>query len=504
MFANFKGPPDPPNAMSRLSNMFLRLLPIAVLAVSGWVHHVAGLTFPVPWDDEAIFIYPAVAVGESNQLQTDSLNAERPVFYHPPGYPITLGLFFKFAQPGLISARWFSWLLMALAFLACMGMIRRLSGRTHAAIALSLFFLGGHTTIAGNIARPEALVLGLSLTGFWMLLEGRPWTAASLLVLGCLVHPAAWVLSAAAAGGYLREEGWRCLVPQKRDWPWMALTAVCFMALAVYVGTRWNWVWNDVQVSVNFLHKTWGQRLAVLKSPWNAVPAGVVLVLPFVTFRMRRPLFALTLLAAALWFLPIYRPEMWYSVYTAFAYALAAVAIVELAARHLPPAWRRAGRPAVLAAVLFGAFVLGHVPDPRHYPFYFWWRHMTIRTQPDYVQAADVEAIATTLRERSAAPGAGRVQFYPNGDGALFLGRLPAPWIPYYPSFTDVPPTAIVFHQTRLAYPSFPPLIAAAMQACGVDPARPLHARDETEKWFVWFSEPESPPDRAPAFPAVR
>ena len=491
-------------ALSGFARAFSRLLPVAVLAVSGWVHHVAGLTFPVPWDDEALFIYPAAAVAEANQLQTDSLNAERPVFYHSPGYPIALGLFFKLAPPGLVSARWFSWLLMALAYLACLGLVRRLDGRLHAEIVLSLFFLGGHTTIAGNVARPEALVLGLCLAGGWMLQERRPWTAASLLVLGCLVHPTAWILSAAAAGGYLREKGGRFPAPAKRDWPWLALAAGSFLALAGYVAVRGHWVWNDLQVGFGFLHQTWGQRLAALKSPWNAIPAAVVLALPFATFRMRRPLFSLALLAAALWFLPIYRPEMWYSVYAACAYALAAVVLVEIAARHLPPAARRLGRLAVLGAVLAGALILGQVPDPRHYPYYFWWRHMTIRPQPAYVCAADVEAVAAALRAQPAAPGAGRVQFYPNGDGPLFLGRLPEPWIPYYPSFTDVPPDAIVFHRTRLAYPSFPPVLAAAMAARGVDPDRPLHVRDETEKWYVWFPAAAPPPENAAAISAVQ
>ena len=91
--------------MTRFLKIFSRLLPIAVLAVSGWVHLVAGLTFPVPWDDEAIFVYPAAAVGESNQLQTDSLNAARPVFYHSPAYPIAMGLFFKIAPAGLPAGR---------------------------------------------------------------------------------------------------------------------------------------------------------------------------------------------------------------------------------------------------------------------------------------------------------------------------------------------------------------------------------------------------------------
>ena len=47
-----------------------------------------------------------------------------------------------------------------------------------------------------------------------------------------------------------------------------------------------------------------------MKSPWTAIPAAVVLALPGATFRMRRPLFSLSALATALWFLPVYRPEM--------------------------------------------------------------------------------------------------------------------------------------------------------------------------------------------------
>ena len=485
--------------MTRFPKIFSRLLPIAVLAVSGWVHHVAGLTFPVPWDDEAIFVYPAAAVGESNQLQTDSLNAARPVFYHSPAYPIAMGLFFKIAPAGLPAGRWFSWLLLALAYLAGLGMVRRLDSRIFAEIVLSLFFLGAPTAIAGNVARPEALILGLCLAGYWMKLKQRFWAAAALLLLGCLVHPAAWFLAVAATVGHLREEGWRCPLPAKRDWPWLVLAAGCFLALAAYVGSRWHWVWSDLQVSFGFLHQTWGQRLATLKSPWTAIPAAVVLALPCATFRMRRPLFSLSTLATALWFLPVYRPEMWYSVYTTFAYALAAVVLVEIAACHLPGAVRRFGQPVVMGAVLLGAFILGYLPDPRHYPDYLWWRHMTIRPQPAYLCATDVEAVANALRAQPVAPGAGRVQFYPNGDGTLFLGRLPEPWIPYYPSFTDVSPTAIVFHQTRLAYPSFPPLIAAAMEAHGVDLARPVHVRDETEKWYVWFAAPEPTANRTDA-----
>ena len=135
------------------------LLPVVVLAISGWVHGLADLTFPVPWDDEAIFIYPAASISTSGHLQTDSLNPERPVFYHPPAYPIALGLFFKIVPPGLRSARLFSWLLLAVTYVFCLRMVREFASRTQAELILSLFFLGGHTTIAGNIARDRKSVV---------------------------------------------------------------------------------------------------------------------------------------------------------------------------------------------------------------------------------------------------------------------------------------------------------------------------------------------------------
>jgi hypothetical protein len=475
--------------MHKIAKVFHLLLPISVIAISGWVHHLAGFTFPVPWDDEAVFIYPAAAVADSWQIQTDSLNRDRAVFWHPPGYPVAMGLFMKLAQTSLASARLFSWLLMAIAYLACMRMARSLASRTFAEIMLSLFYLGGPATIAGNIARPEALVLALSLAGFWMLLDNRPWTAASMLVLACLVHPAAWFLAAAAAVGYLREYGCHWPRLEKSDIPWVLLAFGCTAALASYLALNWSWVWNDLQVGIHFLPMTWAQRLRPLISLWRGIPALLVLSLPLVTFRMRRPLFFLSLLAVALWFIPVYRPEMWYAVYTAFSYAIAAWILVEIAARNLPVDMRRIGAPSVFAALVLGGFIIGHVPDPRHYPLYFWWWHMTIRDRPNYIDDSDYAAIATALDARSASPGDARVQFYPGGDGTLFLRRLPAPWIPYYPSFTDIPPTAIVIHQTRLAYPGHAPQISNTMQSAGINPENPIHARDETEKWFIYFPE---------------
>jgi hypothetical protein len=464
---------------------------VAVLAISLWVHVRAGLTFPVPWSDEPVFVYPAEAVADAGQIQTDSLHAGRPVFYHPPGYPVALGLFLKFLPPGLGSARLVSWIWMALAYLFWLGLVRNLESRRIAWILVSIFFLGTHTTIAGNIARPEALVLVLALAGFFFLVNQRPWTAAALTGLACLVHPSAWILAGAAGLAYLREHGFRLVPPRRGEYAWIVLGLACALAMTIYLGWHWKWVWHDLQVGIQFLHQTWGQRLARLAAIRNLIPALVFLSLPVVTWRRPQPLFTLSILGVGLWFIPVYRPEMWYLVYTNGAYLVAGVVLVEMAARRAAPAGRRLAAPAVAGLVLVGSFYQGHVPDPRHYPDYFWWCHMTIRARPAYIEAGDYDAIGAALAARAPASRPARVQFHPIGDGALFLGRLPAPWIPYRPAFTDVPPDAIVFHQTRLAYPGVNEAVARDMAAAGADPSAPVRVRDETETWYVHFPAPQ-------------
>ena len=472
---------------------FLAAVAAGTLLLSLWTHLLAGFSFPVPWDDEAIFFYPAAAVGESWTIRTDSLNTERPVYYHPPGYPVALGLFFRLVPASLRSARFFSWLLMAAAYLAGMGLLRNFRCRPWASALWSLFFLNAHCAIAGNVARPEALVVALALAGFWLLLVDRPWRAASVLGLACLVHPAAWFPAMAAAAAFLREHGRRWPAPSRRDWPWLAFAAGCALAMAAHLALRWEWVWNDLQVGIQFLHQTWPERLAGLLRPRLGIPALVAFALPVAAFRAKRPLFDLSLLGLAFWFLQFYRPEMWYFVYTSTFYALAAIVLLELAARFLPPAALAPGLAAVAAALVLVSYLQGYVPDPRHFPRYLWWRHMTIRTEPAYLHPADVHAVPALRGARGTASAPALFQFPPGPKGALFHRRLPSPWIPFYPSFTQRRPDAVVVHVSRLAFPGFNQSAERALERLGMDPAAPGHVRDQTEKWFVAFPPPSPP-----------
>jgi len=191
------------------------------------------------------------------------------------------------------------------------------------------------------------------------------------------------------------------------------------------------------------------------------------------------------MLGWAFWLLQVFRPEMWYAVYTACSYAILTIILVEIAAGCTPAKYSTAAAVATWGAVLLGAQLQGHITDPRHYPDYMWWRHMTIRTAIPYIQPSDYDAISKALGARSLDQSRGLVQFYPGGDGLLFMDRLPENWTPFYPSFTDLRPTAMVFHLSQLTYPGYNQNALAQMEKYGVDLQQPACSRNETEKWYV-------------------
>jgi len=471
---------------SYIMTKYLCFLLIAlVIATSGWVHQRAGLSFPVPWDDEPIFTWPAQSVGESGQLQTDHLNPERTVFYHLPGYPVLMGLYFKAIPASLASARWFSWLMTVVAYLLLLAMVRGFKSRILAEVAISLYFLSGLMIIAGNIARPEALVIALTLGGFWMLIRERPWSAASLLSLVCLVHPVGTFLIGFAALAYFRLHRLKIPRPAKSEYGWMALALVTGVAMVTYWALHWSWVWNDLQVGLNFMPLTWGERLASLKPMRQWVPAVIATALVGVTWRMKPTLFLLAMLGWIFWFLPVFRPEMWYEIYTALSYILATVVLIEIAACYSKEKYRTVAPLLVMGGVLFAANRQGQITDPRHYPDYLWWHHMRIRTAPAYILPSDVAAISKALEPLSTDSAGSFIEFDPSGDGLLFIDQLPSNLTSICPAFIKIQPAAIVFHLSALAHPAYTKRTLEQMKQYGVDVERPTSSRDGTEKWYV-------------------
>jgi len=165
------------------------LLVCATIALSANAHKVAGMTLPLPWDDEASFIWPAVSFMEHGTLQSDYLNPERPIMWMPPGYMLLLGTIFRATGYSLEIARWLSWIFMMAAYFAAVALLWSRPLRLFSVGLCSALWLGGTFVSIGNIARMDSLTFAIALCGYLLITRNLPYAGLALLFINILVHP---------------------------------------------------------------------------------------------------------------------------------------------------------------------------------------------------------------------------------------------------------------------------------------------------------------------------
>jgi len=477
--------------MNKIVHLFHRLwwvLPCLAIPLSAWVHTKADLSFPVPWVDELVFIWPAQALSETGSIQTDSMNSDRAIWWHPPGYQVVLAGLFKLAEPGVNAGRWLSWFLMTGAYVGLMGMVIRNPVRAGATVVLTVLYISHHVTIAANITRPEALVIFMAVSAFWLLQSQRPWAGISVLVLCTLCHPVGVLFLAGAGLIIFRLYRFRPPWPTRMEWYFLSVTSITGVITAIILIQHLSLIQHDLLYSAKFLHVTWAWRIDQLLLPRNLIPALLFAGLTLdAVIRSSRGL-VLAMLGFIFWTLEILRPEMWYSIYSALAYGMFSIVLLERIdeiAANRKQASRTFISIAALMLVLGGCYFQALITDPRHYPYYMWWRHMTIRDSVSYHTERDVNQTVEALKKNAVSNQLCRVRFYPQGEGVLYTGKLPDGFIPYYPVFTDIEPDVLVFRLSRLAYPGFNESVMDQLKMLEIDENRPFHTRNDTEKWYI-------------------
>ena len=154
-----------PARLERARRWLWAALAASTLWLSAQAHRQAGFTLPSPWNDEPWYLWSAISVAEHGTLFSESLNPER-VVPMSPAYQVPLGAFFKLAGFSFALARWTSWFWMALAYVGVLWLVKSRPFPLVSAAAAALFFLGATAVVAGNVCRPEAMVLALATWSF--------------------------------------------------------------------------------------------------------------------------------------------------------------------------------------------------------------------------------------------------------------------------------------------------------------------------------------------------
>lgn len=483
---------------SRLAGWSYAAIWAGVLLVSLFVHLRAGLTFPNPWNDEAWNLWQAKALVETGTFNVPELNPDRPSMLYGGGYAAAVGLFMRLFGFSLESARHFSWLCLAGAWSLTALILSKLPGR-HLWLALSgLFFLAPVHVVAGNVARPEALVLLIATLGYWRLLKGAPLQAIFLCGLGVIVHPNALyfllgTLAYVALAPALWPRLWR---PTRADVVVMALCAVPVILSAWMILRIWeHWIgFFRIQLAHN---ATYGpaEKLGEFRW-WLAGAAGGALA----ARGLRLPAAVWLVYGTMALLVALMGGEMWYEVYklTGLMTLLAGWPIVlwqsgrwlgaRWPGRPLGRAWAGIGWAAAavcLLALVEMNFRHGFLVGPRNYPQKLSWGVVMADPGVTYVTAEDKRIVAELALKAAGDHAAPVIEFPGTGDSFLFVDALPPPAMPRLAILAETRGQVVVFHLSRYLPPMLARHVRSQLARENIDEAQPDYERDGTEKWYV-------------------
>lgn len=464
------------------------LLLAAALAVSAWVHALAGCTLPLPWDDEVSFLWPAVNVALHSSLLAPELNPDRPVMWMPPGFMVVCGLVFKVTGFSLDTARWVSWLFLAGAFVVLAFWLRRFPLRLMSLGLLSLMFVNGAFVCAGNIGRMDGLCLLLAAAGFLAIQRGRCWPGLVVLAVNPLVHPnGVYFLGAGIVAAVVRgpREVWR---PRRLDWILIGVAGILWLAYAAQVVGYWDAFRSDMQGQM--LRKAARKPMERLLT-WPMPGYFAVYGLAGLVALVRRSSYTAPLaFGGTCLIVKVTGVEMWYEIFNQLALLLLGLAAL-WAVWELVRWWRPEAVPLRLAAVCLVALPVllfhyrnGFIEGPRGYPrdlSWGWGMHMAGDTP--YFTDADHAAVLAQLSRELPSGRVSRVAFYPRGDAFFFWNDRRDILLPFEPHFTTNRADFLVYRTSRHIPGWWSNSVALAKAAIPVGLA-PFHERAGTERWF--------------------
>lgn len=460
---------------------------LGTVVVSAYVHWRAGFTFPPPWNDEPWFLWTSVNLAENGQWASPSLRPGAALVLSPLYALIHAGLFKVFGV-GLRAARWCSWFCMMVAFAGVLRMLRRAPWKLALVGSACVFALGASSVVAGNMARPEAMLWMLGVWGCALAGEGKTGPGLVLAVLGLDLHPVGVVMFAGVVGLSAVQWLWRWTKHEKwtaTEKAWLCIAIIVFAGVLVDQFVRYDasiaqstaaedntTLWRRLAISYRWGWIILGSTVCL----WRACQGGKEMGLPTLGLLGMAPL--------------VLRSQMWYFVYEQQGYGALTAATVwflcDLSRVHRKWLLRTVAGMVFAGMALF-AYRFGFVTGPRGYPgkLEWGWGLVIEKKPPAYLTEEDVEAVVAELAQRTEGmPRPLRVMFVPEGDGLFFHGHLPDGVIPYMGVRTEVPGDVLVFRQTRH-------MPAWALEGHGLPICEsyvmsevPFRERDGSERWY--------------------
>lgn len=397
------------------------LLAFAALLLAALVVRVCmPFEFPIPWNDETVFIAPAHALSTDGTFFVDALNAERVVMWMPPGYMLLLAGVFDVFGYSFDTARWVSTFFWLTGVLLSLVLIRQLAlPRRYlywALFATVLTFLSPYVLANSNVARMEAFYTALFLASLLAMVKGRPGIGLALVLASAVVHfNAVYMLLPYAALLLWIILSRQALVLRASELLSLLLALAALAAYALMVAGNLDGFIEDMKFQFEFKHslgEPMGGTLGWIKLGLTLSFSAIQLL----SSRRFGPDVMLSLYGASFMALALHGHSMWYDFSFVVADWLLLLSVL-VTLNHIGMPWlRRAG---LLLAVGFSAVLLVHGYSKRE-PFSALWPRAEL-LERSFIAFSEIERIRNWI---GTLPPGTRVSFGYSGVEPFFFGEL--------------------------------------------------------------------------------
>ncbi|UCC43036.1 MAG: hypothetical protein JSU65_07740, partial [Candidatus Zixiibacteriota bacterium] len=427
-------------------------------ALQMWQHISASYALPIPWPDESHFLWQAVAFSENGSFFAPQINPERAVFWMPPGFMVAVGLWLKIFGLSLGIARTFSFVMLALSFLALAALLRQQRLPLLSLVVAGIIYLNGPFAACGNNARPEAMLLCFIFCGFLLISHRHGWKGLALLALTPLIHPNG-IYFVAGAIIYLvasRRLSADFKKMSKFDLASLVIFALLWLAYLFYVVSNWSDFAHDMTFQIE--HKSGRDIRSRLINPQSVISLLVVAAACWYLARQKISWGLLIAIGLPAWLAYQIGFEMWYDVLWGIGWISLSLTIL-YAAYHVIIERALAGHVAfnwtLFAAVLVLVTYWNHYADTvqavHAYPDRMAWHGLRF---PDdnvaYITDDDRATLTHLIDSLCLADDLKTIQFLPRAD-AFLLPKIAGNrnLLVSHPLFCRRKPDLYVFHRSR-------------------------------------------------------
>lgn len=458
-------------------------------------HFRAGMNFPCPWPDEADFLWQATAFAETGGLTSPILHPDRPILWMPPGYMVIMGLLGKILPLSLQMARSVSMICMLIASGLLVFALQKALPSLLAGALVGLYWLGDPLLVTGNIARMEAPLLVILLSGSLLLRGDRFWKALAFFAAAPLMHPNGLLFLFASlawgAGSIICSRK----IPRftVADSAILCLVMLAWLIYAAFISAHWSDFLSDMAFQWNRKHTHW--ILAEWRITGAIFACLCAFLLAFGIWAKDRETLFLVAMALPSW-IAWNLGEMWYDAFGSLSYLLVTAALLRIGINWLPntrfmleahKSRRWAFYICVLAGVTQWSLGAGLLTSPLKWLDDRYWRGIQ-QTRTPYLTKTDRAALQEHLAGLGGESGSlPTVEFFPRGDSLLFKSLHGKVIRISQPLFYRRIPDFYIIHLSRsLPQGGWSGLVDNAFRQAGIGYSRDntlIYQRGETEVW---------------------